>query len=222
MPHTQSRYMQDLGFTDGKIFCGVGDVIQTGTAGPTTRNTPGYSLNFPVSSTSFIACNLTNQILRRLGMFEDLQEQFGGAGIPASAQPQFYRPDIESTYGVQMSKAQQLNPRTAYKTKGFRLVSYDVIYLIAGATITTHNTRVDQVQFVNNVAQANTVILAVGANGLATTVQANPYVTTITPTFQQYFTLNDGQVWIEIDIVTPGGGTYNFYGLDVLVEYNYN
>src|SRR5271163_187839 len=137
MPHTQSRYQQDLGFTDGKVFAGPGDVFVTGTAGAATSNAPGFSLLFPNSAASHIGINLTQQIMRRLGFFEDLQEQFGGAGIPASAQIRTYRPDVIGA----MSAAQQLQPRTAFKTKGIRLVSYDVIYQITTNPLTVHTTR---------------------------------------------------------------------------------
>jgi hypothetical protein len=223
MPKTQSRYQQDLGFTDGKIFCGPGDVFTTGGTAPTnTSNAPGFSLNQGASLTNHYGTNLTNQILRRLGFFEDLQEQFGGGGIPASAQPQFYRPDVESTYGVQMSKAQQIQPRTAFKTKGFRLISFDAIYGISGAALTTSSVRVDQIQYQNNLAPVNTVVIAAGANGLATATQAQPYVTTITPTFQPYFILNDSVLWIDWTVTTQAGGAFVFYGFDIAVEFNFN
>jgi hypothetical protein len=226
MAHTEGRYQQDLGFTDGHIFAGPGDVVFTGTAPTLTRIAPGYSLNFPNTSTSFIGVNLTQMILRRTGFFEDLQEQFGPANpsspaataIAGSAQVRNYRPDAIGA----MNTGQQLQPRTAFKTKGIRLINTDVIYGIAGGALTTHTIRMDSVLYVNNVAAANTVILANAANGLATATQANPYVTTVAPTVQPYFIAPDGEVWIDVSIVTPAGGTYVFYGFDVNVEYNYN
>jgi hypothetical protein len=222
MPHTEGRYMMDLGFTDAKIHAGAGDAIFTGTAPTLTANNPGFSNNFTTSaSASVIGVNITNLILRRLGFFEDIQEQFGstsGAGIAGSAQIRTYRPDVIGA----MSAAQQLQPRTAFKTKGFRLISYDVIYGISGAANTVHTTRVDSVTFANNVAISNVVVLASAANGLQTATQANPYVTTVTPSVQTYFTLNDSQLWIQINETTGTGGTYIFYGIDISIEFNFN
>jgi len=218
MPHTQSRYQQDLGFTDGKVFAGPGDVFVTGTAGAATSNAPGFSLLFPNSAASHIGINLTQQVMRRLGFFEDLQEQFGGAGIPASAQTRTYRPDVIGA----MSAAQQLQPRTAFKTKGFRLISFDVIYTVAGGALATNTIRVDSIGYVNNVAPTNAVVLAAGANGLASAVQAQQYVITVTPTVQNYFTLNDSVLWIDWTIVNAAGGTLNFFGFDIMLEYNFN
>jgi hypothetical protein len=224
MPHTQGRYQQDLGFTDAKLFAGPGDVVQTGTVGVLTRVPPGYNLVFPNTSNSFVGVNVSSLIQRRLGFFEDLQEQFGGAGISGSAQIRDYRPDVRGTGAAPagMSVGQQLIPRAAFKTKGFRLISLDVIYTIAGANLTSQNIRIDSVQYSNNLAPVNTVILASAANGLAVATQAQPYVTTVTPAIQPYFTLNDASLWIDLAIVTPGGGTYTFFGFDVAVEFNFN
>jgi hypothetical protein len=217
MPHTEGRYMQDLGFTDAKVFAGAGDVVFTGGPPVLTRVPPGYFLAVPTAATTFIAVNAAQLLARRLGFFEDLQEQFGGAGIAGSAQSRTYRPDVIGA----MSAAQQLQPRAAFKTKGFRLISVDVIYTITGAALTTNLIRIDSVQYVNNVAPANTVILASAANGLQTAVQAQPYVTTVTPAVQPYFTLQDGALWIDL-AMTVAAGTATFFGFDVSFEINFN
>jgi hypothetical protein len=216
--------MQDLGFTDADIFAGAGDVIFTGTAGVTTRVPPGYNLVFPNTSTSFIAVNIAQLLLRRLGFFEDLQEQFGGAGIAGSAQVRDYRPDVRGTGAAPagMNVAQQLQPRSAFKTKGFRLLGIDVIYSIAGAALTTHNLRIDSVQYFNNLAPINTVVLANGANGLQTATQAQPYVTEVAVPVLPYFTLSDAALWLEVAIATTGAGTYTFFGFDIDLEFNFN
>jgi hypothetical protein len=223
MPHTQSRYQQDLGFTDGRVFIGVGDLVWDVLAqAAVTRNAAGnWSINHvAAANTTNFAGNLTNALLRRTGFGEDLQEQFGGTGIPASAQPQVYRPDVIAA----MAGAQQLQPRTALKLKGLKLLSIDVIYLITTAALTTHTIRVDQANFVNNVALAPTVVLAVGANGLQTATQANPYVTNVPlPANQQIYRNSvDSEVWIEVQAVTAATTVYNLYGFDCLCEFNWN
>jgi hypothetical protein len=223
MPHTQSRYQQDLGFTDGRVFLGVGDLVWDVLAqAAITRNAAGnWSINHvAAANTTNFACNLTNAIMRRTGFGEDLQEQFGGTGIPGSAQVQVYRPDVIPA----MAAAQQLQPRTALKVKGIKLLSFDVIYFIGTAALTAHTCRVDQANFVNNVALAPTVVLASGANGLATATQANPYVTNVPLLAAQQIYRNsvDSELWIEVSVQAAATSVYNLYGFDCLCEFNYN
>jgi hypothetical protein len=223
MPHTQSRYQQDLGFTDGRIFLGPGDiVVNTPANAPVTRNAAGdwSFVQVTTGATVIYGANVLNAIARRTGFGEDLQEQFGGTGIPGSAQVQVYRPDVIPS----MNTAQQLQPRTALKVKGVKLLSFDVIYTIGTLALTSQSIRVDQTTFANNVAKSITSVLAAGANGLATATQANPYVTNIPLAAGQqvYRNLVDQQLWIDLTVVSPNTSVYNLYGFDCLVEYNYN
>src|SRR5260370_35558281 len=177
MPHTQGRYQQDLGFTDGEIFLGPGDIIWDVAAQAVNARTAAgqWSVSHVVgaNTTNFVA-NSTQAILRREGFFEDIQAglQIPAASIVGSAQPQFYRPDVIGN----MNTGQQLQPRTAFKVKGFKLLGFDVIYSIGTAALTTQTCRVDQTVYVNNVAPATTVVLASAANGLQKATQAQPYV----------------------------------------------
>jgi hypothetical protein len=224
MPHTQSRYQQDLGFTDGKMRISVPFINFTGATLAVTRIAAGQwsvRLGTPAAQANTFAVNVTQSVLRRSGFGEDLQEQFGGTGIPGSAQPQVYRPDVIPA----MATAQQLQPRTALKIKGFKLLSFDCIYAIGVANATAHTCRVDQTLFVNNVAPATTAVLASGANGLATTFNATgPYVTNISLAAAQqiYRTSADGDLWIEEVITGAATTTLDFYGFDLYVEFNYN
>jgi hypothetical protein len=215
--------MQDLGFTDGRIFCGPGDIVWDVAAQAAIARTAAgqWSIAHTVAAnTTNFAVNVTQAILRRLGFFEDLQEQFGGTGIPASAQPQFYRPDQIGS----MNTGQQLQPRTALKVKGFKLLSFDVMYSITTLALTAHTARVDQTVYVNNVAPATTVVLASGANGLQTAVQANPYVTNIPLAANQqiYRTLTDTALWIEVAANAQATTVYNLIGIECLLEFNFN
>lgn len=223
MPHTQSRYQQDLGFIDGRIFLGPGEIVwDVAAQAAVSRVAAGQwaVAHVAAANTTNFAVNLTQAILRRLGFFEDLQEQFGGAGIPGSAQPQFYRPDQSPG----MSLGQQITPRTALKVKGFKLLSFDVIYSIATLALTGQTCRVDQTLYVNNLAAATIAVLASAANGLATATQANPYVTNVLiPAAQQiYRTLIDMALWIEIGVVAQATSVYSLIGIDCAIEYNFN
>lgn len=222
MPHTESRYQQDLGFTDGKLRANVPDIVFTGATLAVTRVAAGQwgiVLGTPAAQANTFAFNVS-KFIRRTGFGEDTQNQFGGTGIPASAQPQFYRPDVAPG----MATLQQITPRTALKTKGYKLLSFDAIYLLGVAAATTNTCRVDQCVFVNNVAPAVTSVLASGANGLQTATQAQPYVTNVPiPVAQQtYRTLVDTDMWIEMVITGAATTTVTFYGFDVYCEYNFN
>lgn len=223
MPKTQSRFQQDLGFTDGRLRASVGDIVFTGATLAVTRVAAGQwgvVLGTPAAQTNTFACNVFQQILRRTGFGEDLQEQFGGTGIPGSAQPQFYRPDQIGS----MNTAQQLQPRTALKIKGIKLLSFDVIYQITTLAATSSTCRVDQTQFQNNIAISTFPVVASGANGLQTAVQANPYVTNVQLNNSQqiYRNLTDGDMWIEVAITGAATTNLTFFGFDMYFEYNFN
>jgi hypothetical protein len=234
MPHTSSRYMQSLEFFDARIFAGPGDLVNVTSAGTSalTRTAAGnYNYAISASTTTYFALNLTNMILRRLGMFEDLQEQFGGSGIPASAEPQVYRPDQSAG----MSTGQEITPRTAFKVKGFRLLGFDTIYTVTGAAFGTLQSRIDLTKQVNNVAPSITNILPLAANNLVNVVQANPYVVNYALTTAQlqaisnpsggypgYLTIADQSLWLELDVVTGASASGVFYGFDCVVSFNFN
>jgi hypothetical protein len=223
MPHTQSRYQQDLGFTDGEIFLGPGEIVwDVAAQAAVARIAAGQWAvsHVAAANTTNFAVNLTQALLRRGGFSEDLQEQFGGAGIAGSAQQQVYRPDVSAGQAT----AQQITPRTAFKVKGFKLIEFDIIYSVGTANLTTHTCRVDQTQYFNNLAPATTVVLASAANGLATVVQAQPYVTTVVlPAAQQiYRTLNDLALWIEVQANAAATTVYNLIGIDCDIEFNCN
>jgi len=230
MPHTESRYQQDLAFNDARLFVSASDILSFGTT-TLTRDSAGLvSYHQPASQTVQYDINVTSLLIRRTGFFEDIQEEFGpsnynspsASAIAGSAQIRTYRPDVIGA----MSAAQQLNPRTALKTKGIKFKSYDVAYLISTLALTSQTTTVVQTVFANNVANASTVLLASAANGLQTAVQANPYVTNVAispaPAVDGYFITPDQEVGVELVVVTPATSTYILYGIDLIFDFNYN
>jgi hypothetical protein len=235
--------MQNLEFFDGRIFVGPGDVVNVTSAGtaPVLTRTAAGNYNYPIvaSVTTFFSTNVTQMLMRRTGMFEDLQEQFGPANqaVPApsaiagEAQIQLYRPDQTQS----MAKGQQITPRQVFKPKGFRLLGFDTIYTVTGAAFGTLTSRVDLTLFANNVALVTTNIVPAAANNLVNVVQANPYVANYPLTLAQEQAINnppggypgylispDQELWIELAIVTGGAASGVFYGFDVLLGFNYN
>jgi len=224
LPHTQSRYQRDLGFTDGFTSIAALDFVPAGTSAPTipTRNAAGdlsYNVGASLGPITFSA-SLLDALTVRSGFGEDLQEQFGGTGIPGSAQVQVYRPDVIPA----MNTGQEITPRTALKVKGIKPLSLKLRYLITGAALTAHTCRIDKTVFANNVANAISAVLASGANGLATATQANPYVTLINfPVAQQVYMVTDNaELWFEVSVTTAASGAYRLYGVEFVFEFNYN
>ena len=238
MPHTSSRYQQDLGFNDAYLLFTAETVVNGGGTQALTRNAAGdISQNIGASVTAIMDIPMSQGIISRTGFFEDTQNLFGstfggglggqaagsgsaGTGVAGSAQPSPYRPDVIAG----MASLQQITPRTALKLKGWKPIQMKVIYLITGAALTGHTIRVDKVVYANNVANAISSVLAVGANGLATATQANPYVTTISfAANQQVYQPSDLQsMWIELAPTTQAAGAYRFYGIEFQFEYNFN
>ena len=225
MPHTQSRYQQDLGFTDAfNPLCAL-DFIPSGAGAPTgfpTRNAVAdfsWNVGASVGPITFSAALFDGMDIRT-GFGEDLMEQFGGTGIPASAQPQFYRPDVIGA----MAAGQQLIPRTALKVKGIKPLSLKYSYLISTVALTTHQIRVDKIVRANNVANTVTPIIANGANGLATAAQANPYTTVVVfPANQQVYSVTDlTEFYVEITVTTAATGAYRLNGVEFTYEFNFN
>jgi len=110
--------------------------------------------------------------------------------------------------------------------KGIRITDVTVHYQVTGAALTLHTIRIDRIKFVNNIANAISVVLANAANGLATAVQANPYTTKVLVVDPQsvagYDTSDNSGLYIEIAATTQGGGAYRFYGVTVHFTYNYD
>jgi hypothetical protein len=213
MPHTHSRYQQDLGYTDGILLFSAEDFLFSGTTA-IARNTAGdWSLNQGAGQAVTYGLNLLSAELVRTGFGEDLQQQFGGAGIAASAEPQG-RPPFTGVAAI--------TPRTANKVKGIKFNSVTMIEQITGNALTTHNLRIDQTIFANGVANAITSVVANGANGLPTGTQATNQLTTVAFPAPAYIITPLTELWLELAVTTQGGGAYRLYGVQANIEFNYN
>jgi hypothetical protein len=207
--------MQDLSVTDGYFILNPSSALVTGAVATLTRNAAGnYSLNWGASVSPIIGFNVTEDQVIRVGQDEDLQEQFGGGGIFASAEPQGRPP---------FTGMNPITPRTGYKTKGFQLTGMQLIYGISGAALTSISCRLDRTIFQNNQALAISPIIASATNGLQTAVQANPYVTSVANLPAQPFIVTDmTTLFFEVAPIVPASGAFVLYGLRVLFNYNYN
>lgn len=227
MPHSAGRFQQDLGFVDGVMILGPEDAIATGGASVLTRNAAGdLSHNAGAAVAPIYSFNLAKAQFFRTGYQIDLQEQFGtAAGVAGpSVVANTGGPDGGVTGRPPFTGNTQITPVAGNRLKGIKLLSMKCIYLVTGAALTGHTLRVDKTVYANNAALAISAILANGANGLQTAIQANPYVTAVAlAAGQQIYRVSDlSQYTIEIAPTTQGGGAFRLYGIEVLCEFNFN
>lgn len=249
MAHTHSRYQQDLGFNDGLINYAIADVVNIASAGgPATlvRNGPAdLVINVPNSTTVTLSIPLFETLILRSGFFEDTQNIFGstfgggfggspagpsgnpGSGIPGSAEPQG-RPDSLILPGSPqpasaMAALQAITPRTGTKLKGIKPLSLAVKYKVVTNSATALTCRLDKVTFAQGQANTITNLLASGGNGLINVAAVTPNVVVIPiPNAVNYQIADLTELWFELGVQTPAGGTVQFYGVRMLAEFNYN
>lgn len=99
----------------------------------------------------------------------------------------------------------------AVANKGFRLDSFDVIYSIGTLAMVAHTLTLDRIAYANNVAVSITSIALTGS--LATTTQANPYVTNIAVTTPAFDITADSKYVIEVTANNDTTTAYDFYGI---------
>lgn len=117
----------------------------------------------------------------------------------------------------------QLTPTTSPRPKGIGIKGIYPVYGISGAALTTNTIGITKTAFSNIAAPVVTNIIADAANTLATSTNAQPYVTPInlaTPAIMQV--TKYASYSIEWDVTTAGGGAAQLYGVFLDVLYNYN
>lgn len=157
----------------------------------------------------------------------------GGTGIPASAEPQgrpgssalqdgFILPGIPQPASG-MGALQEITPRTGLKLKGVKPLSIAVIYKVVTNPATTLTCRLDKLTFVNGVANAPVNLLASGANGLTNVAAATPVVVNVAIPNAVFYQVTDlSEMWFELSVITPAGGTFQYYGCRLIYEFNFN
>lgn len=96
-------------------------------------------------------------------------------------------------------------------SKGFRLDSFDVIYSIGTAAMDAHTVTLDRIEYANNVAVSVNSIAITGI--LATSTQANPYVTNVSVNTPAFDVTADSKYVIEVTADNAATTTYDFYGI---------
>lgn len=231
MPNTNSTWTHNTGQGDAKLVVAPQDMMISFAAAADavlTRNAAGdWSWNQIASKTNIYSVSVS-RTLERLGLNGDFQETFGTAtpnNSTGGAQPAF----VGNQGGPQsfpgrppQAGASFLAPVVGSVAKGFKLTDVSFVYLIGGAALTAITCRVDKTVYANNVANAITPVLATGANGLATAIQANPYVTKVATPNAIYNVTDNSDIIAELSVQTQAAGTCRIYRMILHGTFNYN
>jgi hypothetical protein len=223
-----------------EIFVGAGEFKDT--SGNATTGSAGaglYSLNLANSKAGTFFCDVT-AMLKRTGVYATpalAQEQYGTAAsqpgpstVAGTSGPEGltgYPPMTASqmpTISGSLAAGGQSTIQTGPVKKGVYITSVDLIYTVAGLAVTLATVGLTNTVFVNNVAPAVSNTIAVGANGMPTAVQAQPYKFNIpVAAANQVFAVSSGtETILNVNLTTGATGTAVFYGAVLHCTYNFN
>lgn len=229
MPTTEGIWEQNTALTDMQIFIDPYHIFASAGAATLTRDGAGL-LNLAVGASQACVFNCFATPKLRTGMYATAalnQQQFGTAAsqpgpstVPNTSGPLALQPGFPPILAANMATlgAIQRGPIP----KGIQINSFDAIYTIAGAALTLAQCAVYKTVFANNVAPSVTALLALGANGLPTATQAQPYVKNVPLTNPAFITDNDAMPLVELDLTTQAGGSLKLYGVVLRCSFNYN
>ncbi len=207
MAFTKGRWEAYTAHTDGTQYVTAKESnVISGTATATKTAAGDYGLSVAASETMILAFPLP-EIIR-----------FGEPHLEEVTPYEQYNPPTGPPYTIAGPTAQ--SPVSVLK--GVQLTSVDLIYSIAGLALTANTVGVFAKQDLNNAAPSITTLLAQGANGMATGIQADRYVTNvpIPAAAQNFIVTPDTVLTVEWDLDTGATGTAVVYG--VVFNYNFN
>lgn len=228
--HTDDRWTQGTPNPDMEIFVGAGEFIDIANHATWASAGEGlYTLNMgaAVASTFFVD---VNSILRRTGVYMTpslAQMQFGtAASVPGPTAVA----NTSSPYGMPVGMppytAAQMptlhGPTNGPLPKGIQVNSMDVVYTVTGAALTLAQCSLTKTKFVNNTAPAVTNLIALAANGMATAVQAQPYVINVAVGTPAMIIDSVAEIIAHVNLTTQAGGSALFYGVNLHCSYNFN
>jgi len=204
-----------------EIFVGASDFIDT--SAHATMGSAGAGLlamTVPASNASTFFVSLSDLMKKTgIGLPRDARG-FGSSAvppIPATAMPTMFG-SLAEAGGVS-----SISPTNKPPSKGMYVTSIDLIYTVAGSALALASVGLTDTTFVNNTAPAVVNRLAVGANGMPTAVQAQPYKFNVPiPLAQQVFATASGTETILNVNITAGTGACTFYGAVLHCTYNLN
>ena len=231
MAVTEGRWEGNTPFPDMHLFFGA-DQFTDFAAVSTLPAAPAAGLLFktvPASAASKFF--ITPEIMLRSGIFalsSYAQEQFGTAAsvpgpsaVPNTSDPLALPPGFPPMVAANMPTlgAIQRGPIP----KGIQINSIDVIYQVLTVNATAATVGLTRTLIPGGAAPTVTNIIALGANGLPTAIQANVTPTNV-PVVNPGMIIftNDTQPIVNVNLTAAAGGTINFYGVVLHCSFNLN
>jgi hypothetical protein len=229
MSQTDGRFTQDLPCTDLQIFRGPSDFVDI--SAQAARAVVGTAYAFTIASTIAATFRADLMGFHRTGMYATPaydQQQFGTslslpgpqASLPNSGDPESLPVGFPPLTAAQMATLGYI--KRGPTPKGMFVSSFDVIYSVSTVALSLAQVGIKRNVFVNGVAPASSDILALGTNGLATAVAANPYVINVPLPANTFDVASDSLGTVSVNLTAGSGGTAVFYGIMYHLTYNFN
>lgn len=223
---TSGRLLMDTAMPDGQIW--IPPFAPGSTLPAATNDGTTFKSLIPASGATTYYIPIT-ELLVRLGMSDDAQQQFG-QGTPSGgyqgAQGQLTTISTPFTTPYQQSGrppflgSQLLSP-PINRPKGIAINSISVAYQVLGAATTSMSVALAKTVLTAGVAPVKTLLI--NATALANAVAAQPQVTVIQNTVQNSFLIDPlAQYYIQLAATTPAGSTVNVFGFYLNLGFNYN
>ena len=226
---TRGSFTQASPNTDLSVFIGAAsfrDILGNATFGSSAAGL----------FTQNLANNTAGSFFADIGMFlrtgqlateATSQRQFGtAAGVPGPsavagtsgplALPGTFPPQVGSTMATIAGSS------SGAVKKGVQVNSVDVIYTVAGLALALAQIGLTSTVFANNVAPTVTSLITLGANGLPTAIQANPYDTNVAVGTPVFVTTKDTEILLNVKLTAGATGTALFYGVNLNCSFNFN
>jgi hypothetical protein len=227
MSHTEGRYVQDLPATDLQIFRGPSDFVDV--AGHATYATGGAGL-YSLALASTLAGTFFTDLLgfHRTGMYANAaldQQQFGtAASVPGPSTVANTNSPLGSVPGYPPLTQSQMTTLGHVQfgpiPKGMFISSVDVVYDVNTVAAALATVGITNTAFVEGSAPAVTNVLALGVNGMLTTV--GHHVVNIPLPANTFTTGSDVVGVMNVNLTAGSGGTINFYGVEFHETFNLN
>ena len=229
MSITEGRFEGNISFPDLQIFVDATWFQNVG-SGVSSLATDGAGLVYALLGNSAVGNFFANLALfTRTGVYASSydQEQYGTAASVAgpssvanTSGPLGLLPGIPPLTAAQLPTLG--HTQNGPIPKGTQIDSIDVIYTPLSLAASVATVGLTKTVFKNGVDPVVTNLIALGANGLATTMATKPQVFNVPVTTPAMITDADVAQYCNVNLTAGATGTVKFYGVVVHAHYNFN
>ena len=231
MSDTLGVNAQQSAFPDGHLFIGAKAFTDSG--GFLTITNPSLGIvqgNIGAGDASVLFTDV-KELLFRTGVYASgaSQRAFGTAGPPPVPGPSLVAGTsgpLALTQGIPPIPGAKLNTVAGSLAgptpKGVQINSYDVIYGVTGAAAALATTGLTQTIYKSGLAPVVNPLVAIAANGLLLPVTAHPIIVNVPVPVPAMLTAADESVVLNLALTAGGGGSIQFYGVNLNISFNFN